>query len=412
MLNIFSFFKGYLLIKVSGFSVERFINLAMHRNIYLSDIKYSNSYVTMKVSIEGFRLLKPIAKKTKCNIKILKKCGLPFLMHRYRKRKILLAGVVFFLISIYILSTRIWLINVEGLERVYKDDLMLFVKNEGLYISSGRNNIDKEKIKEDILNNFDDIAWVNINIKGTKATISVKETITKKELEVDDTPSNIIAKKDGIIEQIVVKTGSAVVKPYDVVKKGDILIQGTLIVKEDEFGVLKSYVPSSGEVLAKTYYKFNFTIPFDYEENEPTGRKYINKRYNVFGKSFDLFGQKNKFESYNRISVYKALNLGEDYPLPFITITDTYNEIKLVTKHRSLEQAKILALKVADNKILKELAFDVNIVDKKVDLSENKNGIDVSISINAIEDIVDFENLDLEKLKQEENKIDNSTVTQ
>lgn len=404
-LRLFSFLQGYLIISVSGFSVERFINLAMNRNIYLSDITYKGTYVTMRVSIKGFKLLKPIAKKTKCKIKIVEKKGLPFYMFKYRKRKILALGIIFFLFSIYILSTKIWLINIEGIERVYYNELMSFVNNEGLYLSANKSDIDTLQIQEDIINAFDEIAWVNINLKGTKATIQIKETIVKKEADKSTTPSNIIATKDGIIDTIVVSNGTAVVKPYDVVKKGDILVEGTIKVKEDEFGILKTYVPSNAEVLAKTYYNYHFTVPYDYEYKEYTGKQIVDNRYKIFEKSLDLLQRDISYKNYTRTSVYNELDLGENYPLPFIVIKDTYKEFNPVIKTRSIEETKEKALEIVDNKILMELAFDVNIVDKSVKLSENSEGIEVFVSIEAVENIVDWEAINIEETQEESENI-------
>ncbi len=405
ILRLFNFFSGYVVIKVSGFSVERFINLAMNRNIFLSDIKYCKNYVTMKVSIEGFRQLKPIAKKTRCNVSIIKKSGLPFLVFRYRKRKILAIGVLFFVISIYLLSTRVWLVNLEGLDRVDHSTLESFLKNEGLYISGKKSKIDKEKIKEDIINNFEDVAWVNIDLKGTKATVSIKETIVKEmKADTESTkPTNIVAKQDGIIDTIVVSKGTGKVKPLDVVKKGDILIGGELVVKEDEFGVLKNYVASSGEVMAKTYYTFNFFVPFNYEEKVFTGQKEVDRRYKIFNKNYEMLKPSISFENYNRISTYDELSLGEDYPLPFVIIEDVYSDFFLENKVRTKEEASELAYKIADNKILHELAFDVNIVDKRVELSENKDGIEVSVYISALEDIGESIEIDEASMKETEN---------
>lgn len=399
VLSIFNFFKGYLIIKVSGFSVERFINLAMNRNIYLSDIKYKNSYVTMKVSIDGFRLLKPIAKKTKCKIVILNKSGLPFLIFRYRKRKILALGICFFVLSIYLLSSRIWLLELNGLERIDYNTLENFLKNKGLYTSAEKSKVDIENIEEELIKSFGDIAWVNIDINGTKAIVSIKETIVKeKENEQmkssSSNPTNIVAKKDGIIDTIVASTGTVKVKPLDVVKKGDVLIEGILTVKEDEFGVLKKYVTSEGEVLAKTYYNFEYFVPFEYETKIYTGKETVDNRFKFFNKNYELLKPNVSFDNYSRASTYNELSLGEDYPLPFIFIKDTYKEFQTQINRRTILETEELAYKIADSKILHELAFSINIVDKRVELSENKDGVSVSISIDAIEDISESVEID------------------
>ncbi len=394
ILKLFSFMRGYLIISVSGFSVERFINLAMNRDILLMDIKYNKSTVTMKVSIKGFKLLKPIAKKTKCRIKIVEKKGVPFFIFRYRKRKILFFGFIIMIIVLYLLSSRVWLITYTGLDRIEKNEFESYLKRQGLYVSCKKRGLDKEKIKENISKDFKEVAWVNIDFVGTKVDVFIKETIVVKEKDDYETPSNLVAKKDGVIDNIVVETGIAKVKPLDVVKKGDILITGEIDVKEDEFGVLKSYVPSNGDVLARTNYEFEFFVPYEYEEKAYTGKEKNDSRYIVFGKNIDFFNKDIKYESYNRSSVYKSLKLGENYPLPFVTIKDTYREVIPVKKTRSKKETEILANQIVDNKILREIAFDVNIVDKNIVLSENEEGILTKVLISATEDIGTWQDIE------------------
>ena len=62
MLQIIRFLKGYLSIKVWGFSTERFINLCGNHNILLWDIVNHGDYYTMCISLKGFYQLKSITK--------------------------------------------------------------------------------------------------------------------------------------------------------------------------------------------------------------------------------------------------------------------------------------------------------------------------------------------------------------
>ena len=71
--------KGYLKIKVWGYSPERFMNLCSNRNILLWNIENHDTYYTMCISIAGFWRLRPVTKKTKTRVAILHRYGLPFL---------------------------------------------------------------------------------------------------------------------------------------------------------------------------------------------------------------------------------------------------------------------------------------------------------------------------------------------
>ncbi len=84
-----NFVIGYVTIRVEGFFIERFINICISKKILLHDMKREKSTLLYaKVSVNDYKRLREVAKKTKSKIKIEGKAGLPFVMHRYRKRKI------------------------------------------------------------------------------------------------------------------------------------------------------------------------------------------------------------------------------------------------------------------------------------------------------------------------------------
>ena len=80
--------KGYLKIKVWGYSPERFMNLCSNRNILLWNIENHDTYYTMCISIAGFWRLRPVTKKTKTRVAILHRYGLPFFVPYMKKRSI------------------------------------------------------------------------------------------------------------------------------------------------------------------------------------------------------------------------------------------------------------------------------------------------------------------------------------
>ncbi len=386
MLGIYNYIRGYVVIEVSGFSVERFINLAVYRNIYLWDIQYNNGKAQMKVSIKGFKLLKHCAKKTKCKVKIKNKLGYPFLAFKYRKRKVFISGIIFFSLTLYYLSSFVWLVEIKGNERLEQSDIKNFLSSQGLKPSVKKSKIKAPLLEETVLNYFSEISWINIHIKGTKVTVNIKETIEKKEI-LNDVPSNIVSEKEGLIHSIVTRSGKPLVKEKDVVNKGDILVTGELVLKEDQFEVIKSYVNSSADIYAKVYYNIDFKVPFFYEEKKYTEKEKKSYRINIFNKNLNFINPKIKFENYTRSSSYNQLDLGKQYPLPLIIVTDTYKEFVPIKKKRTLEDCKKIANQVILLRIIKEFDFDVDIVDKRVNIVETKDGILVKSVLTVVEKI-------------------------
>jgi len=65
---------GFLEISVSGDQLERFLNLCHARAVSLERIRYlSEKNITTRISINDFRKLLPIHRKTRVRIHILKK---------------------------------------------------------------------------------------------------------------------------------------------------------------------------------------------------------------------------------------------------------------------------------------------------------------------------------------------------
>lgn len=389
LLRIYNFFKGYIKIEVSGFSVERFVNLATYNGIYLWDIKRSNNGAIIKVSIKGFKLLKKYAKKTGCKIKILNKCGLPFKIYRYKKRKIFAGGLIFFVISLYLLSSFIWLIKIDGNERINSEDLLRFCEKQNLKIGTFKPTINSKLLEKQLLNNFSDISWINIKITGTRAIIQLKETIPKQKIIDRNTPCNIVASKDGLILNVTTSSGTPMVKQKDVVKKGDILVSGEVTIENNNLESSEpttEYVHAKAQVDAKTYYQINFEIPYKYTQKKYTGKTKKNYEIECFNKKIKFFSGI-KYANYDKITQVKQLNITNDYPLPIKIFINNYKEFVPIEKKRSIEQAKDLADKIVTSRIIREFDLDTDIYDKQYKFTNTTDSLKVETLISTVERI-------------------------
>ncbi len=126
---------GYVNISIQGYYIERFINACTNKNIFLWNVKTEKTtYATANVGINDFKKLKEITRKTKCRMEINKKYGLPFLMNRYRKRKIFFVLLLLIVIFMYIESKFIWNIEVQGLNTIPETELKQELEENGLKV--------------------------------------------------------------------------------------------------------------------------------------------------------------------------------------------------------------------------------------------------------------------------------------
>ena len=112
---LLKYILGYVRISVEGYYIERFINICTKNKIIIWNIKKEkNAKIYLNIGINDFKEITKIAKKAKCKVKIIKKKGLPFLLHRYKKRKIFFCFLLLVVILIGISSNFVWNIDIQA----------------------------------------------------------------------------------------------------------------------------------------------------------------------------------------------------------------------------------------------------------------------------------------------------------
>lgn len=222
---LLSYICGYVNISVEGYFIERFINMCISKRILLWNTKREKStYLQTNISIKDFKRIKEIAKKTKCRININRKKGLPFMLNKYKKRKIFVLALSVIIISILATSRYIWNIEIVGNEKIEAREILQQLNEKGIVIGAQKSKIDTEEIIRGIRLQRDDIAWMSIDLNGTNAIIKIVENTEKPEIIDKNDYCNIVANKSGVITKINAKTGTPVVKIGDVVTKDTILV--------------------------------------------------------------------------------------------------------------------------------------------------------------------------------------------
>ena len=92
--RIRTWLHGYVEIYVSGNRPERFLSLLNHKNLFVWDMEPAENGYLFKIDRRSVKELDPLRKKTGSKLEIRNKYGLPFLLFRYRKRKLFLGGLI------------------------------------------------------------------------------------------------------------------------------------------------------------------------------------------------------------------------------------------------------------------------------------------------------------------------------
>lgn len=377
LLTVIRYIKGYLRISIAGYSPERFLNLCSHKQIYLWGLTPKENCYEMYISIHGFRKIKPILKKTRTKVTILKRMGLPFFLHKYRRRKVFFGGALFCILFIYVMSLFIWNIHIEGNFSRTDQVLLEFLETKHIYHGIPKKKVDCERIVKDIRKEFDDIVWVSAYVKGTRLMIKVKEntdTFSEETKASSYAANDIVAEKDGVITDIVTRNGVPLVKPGDEVKKGDVLVSGKVEVKNDAGEVVNyQYQNADADITAKTILPYEEQLSFTHKVKEYTD----SNRYAVYIKWRDcicsLGIRSHSYKESEQYTQEKQLKIGEHFYLPIsfgiIQIKEYHSKENVYTK----EEVQTLLSTKFERFCEKLTEQNIEILEKNVHIDLEKN---------------------------------------
>jgi similar to stage IV sporulation protein len=383
--SLVNFLRGYLIIEAVGGFGERFINLLVKNNICVWSVeRVSADTIRMKIRVSGFKRIRPAVRKTRVKIRVVKKCGLSMFLHRHRRRKAFFAGIFLFMLILVVLTSFIWSVEITGLEKIDKKTIINQLKACGIYVGVLKYNHSPFEIKREALLNIPELAWINVEIRGTRALVQVKERSEKPEIVDKDKPCNIIAAKDGVIEKAIVKNGVPVKKEGDVVKKGDLLVSGTADSKTGGTRLIHS----QADIIAFTWYEETGEFPLEKTVTEKTGE--AEKRYMlaVGGKEFTVFPfRKIRFQEYTEKKNTRILRLWGDFYLPLSFVSSVCEETRTIKEPLSGEEAAQYFGDKLFERIENSFMNDTEVIDKNYTYEINEGKIKVCCTVKCREQI-------------------------
>lgn len=348
-----SYIIGYVRITVEGYYIERFINICINNKILIWNIKREKGGVKLflNVGINDFKKLGQIAKKTKCKIKIDRKRGMPFLLNRYRKRKIFGLFLIIVIMLIMASSNYIWNVEIRIEDNEQLEGIAQELEEAGLTVGKNKNKIKTSEIIQYVRLKRKDISWIGIELKGTNAIVKLVKAQEAPEIIDENDYTNIVAERSGIITKIVAQNGTAKVKVGDTVEKGTVLIEGTMTGKYTDL----RYVHSIGEVEAKVWYSKTKKIYYINKEKEHT--KNEENKYSIKINNFriNFYKTLSNFEIYDTIETEKKAKIFSDLYLPISLVKTTNKEQKNVEIEYTMEEAKKIGITQAKKELEAEI---------------------------------------------------------
>ena len=387
MIRFLKYMKGYLRVRVWGFSPERFMNLCSNKGILLWDIVREGDVYYMNITLKGFWELRPIVKKTGTRVAVLERYGLPFFLPKLLKRKMFVAGLILTIAFWLVSSLFIWDINLSGNYQITEDVFQTFLKQNQVRIGMRQDALDIEELEKQIRRQFPQITWASARLEGTRLLIDIKENdapITMEggismeggssvEKPETTTGTDLVAEYDGRVVSIIVRKGVPKVGIDDTVEKGAILVEGKVPVYNEDTTVREyQYVDADADILLEHGMDFTASLPLTHIEKEYTGREKSSHYIKLGDRSWSL-PEGRPFLVYDSVIRESRPLMFERLSVPAFWGTVTYREYQNVEHKYTEEEAKThLNQKLMD--FLAELEEKgVQIIEKDVRIERDAN---------------------------------------
>ena len=203
-----------------------------------------------------------------------------------RNKPAVLLGLLLSVIIILLSSQIVWDVRVEGNDMLADAEITYRLSNAGLSIGDFWRTKDLARVENQFLSKYRDVAWININRRGTVIYVKISENENQYQ-ENDESLiqfSNILSERDAVIEEIHLISGSTVVKPGDTVKTGDPLIIGTLSNSADA-----KFCRAQGTIKGRISDTVNVSVEREYEKKSIKGQRIVSVKIKVFNFFINIF---------------------------------------------------------------------------------------------------------------------------
>lgn len=287
-------------------------------------------------------MLNEFAEKTETTLAVQEGRGLPTVLKSLKKRTVFLVASVCFLVGIFVSSSFIWTVTFDVSAGIDTGKIRDFLSKNGLGVGKIRKTVDTTYLSNQIINSFPEVLWANVELSGTNLFVTLIPRTDSPQIVPKDVPTNIVAKKDGYIKEIVAENGEALVKVGETVLKDQILISG--LIPSPAVGT--RYIHSLGSIRAITWEEETFEKKLYQYEKVPTGRETTRRELELGFLKIPLYFRQS-IDFYNYDSIIK------DRHFLFITYRETaFSEYTLQKVERSEEDA----VKEATDEFLKHLS--------------------------------------------------------
>ena len=357
--------RGTLQFTAAGPYPERFLNLCSGGGVGLWNTRRTAEGVTACCAQCHRSRLEYYAQKSGCRLETVRCTGMKSTARRYRRRTGLWVGAALLAAGLLVMGRFVWRVEIRGTEQLDPAVITAALAEYGVHPGVLAGKIDARTVERRMQIRFAEIAWITVNVEGSRVTAILEEAVPPPAVVEDGIPTNLIAGETGFITRVEVQNGNAVVKPGDSVLAGDLLVSGIMDNKMGE----SRLAHARGRVYAQVRERLEIFVPYEQRDYLLAGvsrRRYLT----VFGVEIPLQGRGAPEGPYRLEQVITQPG-GFFSLLPVTLREECYLQLREVTKTVSPQEA----LRQAEKELaLREQGLAAEVIHREAEGSEEPAG--------------------------------------
>lgn len=393
--SLFHFLQGSVLLRIESPSPERVLNLCGVHGITFWSLRWlDETTFTLRTTRRDVHRLKQAVRSVACTISVERERGAPAFLRRFRKRYVLLTGVIVFGVLLLCGHIFIWDFEVQGNETIPTETILRALEDYGVGVGTLSLSIDQEDLRNHVLLELHDVSWMAVNVRGCTAHVQVVERHRPPPIVCDAERSNVVARCAGLVTRVEALGGRAQVMVGTTVTQGQLLISG--VADFDAMGVRLSH--GMGKVWARTWHELSVSVPLQITEKE-------NERKKVTYVALDLGKQRIKIcgkgsitgDECDKIIRYKPWTLPGGYRLPVTLVTETVTQYDTAAYKRSVDEAQQEGEAELLQALEEMLAEDATVEQTKFSVLPQGDRLQVLLSAECLEQIGEIAPIEVEE---------------
>lgn len=349
---------------------QRLLNLCKTKNIKIWNIERQNKDCSFWLGARDFLGIKELCKKCGVKLIIKSKHGLPFILKKYYINYSFVLGIVLAFTLVETLSLYVWKISVDGNEFYTYTTIIDYLKTQNVSVGCRMDEIICDDIEKNIRNDFSDVTWVSVEKKGTCLCVHIKENDGDVKVSKSNNPTDIIATQNGIVVDMVTRSGQPMVKIGDEVNEGDVLVSGEIILYDDAKNIIgHRYVPSDADIFVKTTMSYDDLIDRKYSCKIYTGKTNEGRSISFFGHQMSVLLEYPTMDQFDVVTERQSVKLTKNIKLPFFMDKVSRFEYELRDENYTDDELRKILTDNFDNFIEKLQKKGVQIIDNSVKIS-------------------------------------------